>query len=395
MSNKENNNIVLIPSNENSDFQPIRPYESLSNEEQQRVKELLAKLDDYSNQALSDFSAEAASNSAREAEDFLKHTKLNDLQDFNESMQSLTKDLRSINPKDLSKQEPSSLARVPLIGKKLANSKVGKKVESIIQKQETVAKAIGFTVDTITGIKLTLQEDLIKCQKTRATTVQYAKDLELQSHALYQKRMELEEEYNQFINSPDYDPRNIDHSEYAAKLQNGIQRIERKIRDTVGYQSNALSDIPSYSLVANSEEALIDAIDDCIKNVIPEWKKAFQKAIIAYRVANAAEVVSSSKKATNDIILASANITSAAIISAAEAIETPQIASETLEQKTQILLQTCSTLIDIGVKASQKRVEEIRAIKSNERQFLQENAKRMTVNVIPEKNGGNSDEKHW
>lgn len=390
MSTQNSKNLITVPSNESSDFQPIRPYESLSQEEQQRVQELLAKLDDYSNQALSDFSAEAASNSAREAEDFLKHTKLNDLQDFNESMRSLTKDLRSINPKDLSKQEPSSLARIPLIGKRIANSHVGKKVEGIIQKQETVAKAIGFTVDTITGIKLTLQEDLIKCQKTRASTVQYAKDLELQSHALYQKRMELERTYNEFINSSDYDPKNIDHSEYAAKLQNGIQRIERKIRDTIGYQSNALSDIPSYSLIANSEEALIDAIDDCIKNVIPEWKKSFQKAIIAYRVANAADAVASSKKATNDIILASAHITSAAIISAAEAIETPQIASETLEEKTQIFLQTVSTLIDIGVKASQKRVEEIRAIKSNDKSFLAENAKRTTVSSITATSGGNS-----
>ena len=235
---------------------------------------------------------------------------------------------------------------------------------------------------------MTLQEDLIKCQNTRAITVQYAKDLELQSHALYLKRMELERDYNEFINSPNYDPRNINDSEYAAKLQNGIQRIERKIRDTLGYYSNATSDIPSYSLIANSEEALIDAIDDCIKNVVPEWKKSFQKAIIAYRVANAADAVSSSKKATNDIILASAHITSAAIISAAEAIETPQIASETLEEKTQILLKTCSTLIDIGVKASQKRVDEIRAIKANDQRFLVENAKRTTVSAITEKSGG-------
>ena len=72
----------------------------------------------------------------------------------------------------------------------------------------------------------------------------------------------------------------------------------------------------------------------------------------------------------------------------AEAIETLQIASETLEEKTQILLKTCSTLIDIGVKASQKRVDEIRAIKANDQRFLVENAKRTTVSAITEKSGG-------
>ena len=392
MSTQENNTLITTPSNEITVLAPTRPYDSLSAEEQQKVKNLLGKLEDYSSDSIIDFSADAVTNSAREAKDFLKNTKLNDLQDFQEAMQSLIKDLRSINPKDLSKQEPSALARIPLIGKFLADSSVGKKVERIISRQQTVAKSISFTVQTISGIKLVLREDLIKCKKTRADTIQYAKDLELLYHALYQKRLELEETYNKFINSSKYDPNNLDHTEYAASLQDGMQRLERKMRDIKGYHSNATSDIPSFQFISKAEESMIDEINDCITNLVPEWEKAFQKAIIAYRVANAAEVVSSTKKATNDIILASANITSQAIISAAEAVETPQIASETLEKKTQIFLDMCDKLVNIALEASQRRIEESKAITEDEQRLIAANSQRSTVSLISDKSGGNSNE---
>ena len=392
MSTQENNNLTHTSSSEITVLAPTRSYDSLSVEEQQKVADLLGKLADYSSTSLIDFSSDVIANSAREAEDFLRSTKLNDLTDFQECMQSLTKDLRSINPKDLSKQEPSALARIPIIGKFLADSSVGKKVEGIISRQQTVAKSIDFTVQTISGIKLVLREDLIKCQNTRANTIQYAKDLELLYHALYQKRLELEKIYNDFVNGSEYDPNNLDHTEYVAKLQDGMQELERKMRDILGYHSNATSDIPSFQFISSAEKSMINSIDDCIKNVVPEWKKAFQKAIIAYRVANAAEVVSSTKQATNDIILASAKVTSQAIISAAEAVETPQIASETLEKKTQIFLDMCDKLVNIARDASERRIEESKAIKDDEQRLISANSQKSTVSLISDKSGGNSNE---
>ena len=76
---------------ENS-LSPTRSYEELSSSEQIVVQELLNKLDDYSDVSLIEFSSDIAANSASEAEDFLKHTKLNDLEEFNACMSDLTKD---------------------------------------------------------------------------------------------------------------------------------------------------------------------------------------------------------------------------------------------------------------------------------------------------------------
>lgn len=369
---------------------PIRSYEELSKDEQTIVDSLVVKLDDYSDSALIDFSSDAAAESSRESEDFLKQTKLNDLEEFNECMSSLTKDLRSIDTKELSKQDPNPISRLPIIGPALAKSKMGKKIESTIQKQETVKKSIDLTVKTISNIKLTLREDLLRCEKTRAKTVEFAKILEYEYIALYKKREELERLYNEFTSRPDYNPSNIDHSEYVAKLQNGMQSLERKMDATLRYQANARQDIPSLSFIKEAEVAMITTIDDCIANVIPEWNKAFFKALIAYRVSNAADVIKSTKQATNSILLTSAQMSANAIVSAAEAIETPQIATETLEKKTTIFLEMCDKLTQISMEASQGRLADAAKLKTMDQQALEENAKRKTVPLTLKESDGNS-----
>jgi len=361
---------------------PTRSYEKLSPEEKQKVDSLILKLEDYSDTALIDFSADAAANSAREAEDFLKNTKLNDLEEFDECMGSLTKSLRSIDTKELSKQNPSRLSKIPIIGGFLAESTVGKKIESVLDKQQTIKKSIDLTIRTIEGIKLTLREDLLRCARTRAMTVEFAKNLEYEYIALYKKKLELEKTYQEFIVSPDYDEANLDHSEYVNKLQTGIQNIERKMDNTLRLHVNAVQDIPSFSLVSNAENAMINSIDDCIKNVVPEWNKAFLKALLAYRVANSADVLKATKEATNEILIKSAMMTADAIVSAAEVIETPQIASETLEKKTEIFLDSINKIVQISIEASKKRVEDAERLKKLEKDSIIQSTQRKTVPII-------------
>lgn len=388
MNTENKTTLVVTNPQEQNAVAPTRAYEKLSIAEQEKVNTLMAKLADYSDTALIEFSSDTAANSAREAEDFLKHTKLNDLEEFNESMGSLRKSLRSIDTKELSKQDPSPLSRIPLIGKALAESAIGKKIESVIERQETIKKSIDLTIQTIEGIKLTLREDLLRCARTRALTVEFAKNLEYEYIALYKKKLELEKTYQEFISSTDYDEANLDHSEYINKLQTGIQNIERKMDDVLRLRVNAIQDIPSFSLVSNAENALINSIDDCIKNVVPEWNKAFLKAILAYRVQNAADVLKSTKEATNQILIKSSQMTANAIVSAAEVIESPQIASETLEKKTEIFLSSIDKIVQISIDASKKRAEDAVRLKELERESIVQSSQRRTVPIISEGTGG-------
>ena len=82
-------------------------------------------------------------------------------------------------------------------------------------------------------------------------------------------------------------------------------------------------------------------------------------------------------------------MTSNAIISAAEAIETPQIASETLEEKTQIFLSMCNQLVQIATDASKQRIADAQRLKEIEKQSLVESTQRKTVPLIND-GGGNS-----
>ena len=375
---------VTPVSAQDSGITPTRRFEDLPEDEKKIVEGLMAKLVDYSDKSLIDFSSDSASKSAKEAEDFLRNTKMNDLEEFKECMGSLTRDLRSIDTKELSKRDPNPLSRIPVIGPALAKSKAGKKVESVIQKQETVKKSIDMTVSTIEGIKLTLREDLIRCGKTREATIEFAKNLEYEYIALYQKRQELEAEYQRFTTSPEYNPINLDDTEYAEGIQNAIQQIERKMDALLRYRINAIHDIPSLALVQASENAIINHIEDCIRNVIPEWDKAFLKALLAYRVANAADVMTSINNATNAILLSSTEMTAKAIIGAAEVIEAPSIATETLQKQTEIFIDTCNKLVEIAQNASQRRIEDAEKLKEEEKKSILSSTQRKTIPVISE-----------
>ncbi|MGN1298436.1 MAG: toxic anion resistance protein [Candidatus Scatovivens sp.] len=390
MSKTETNEMATVEKKDemivvDNSLSPTRSFSELSEEEKEKVEELYGKLEDYSDVALINFTSGAAEESAREADEFLRKTKINDLDEFNECMTGLTRDLRSVDTKELASQNPSPIARIPIIGQKLAQSRIGKKVESVIEKQQTVKKAVDTTVLTLEEIKMTLREDLIRCAATREKTVAFAKELEFEYIALYRKREELEREYQEFISSPKYNPNDLDDSEYSAKLQDGIQAIERKMDNVLRYRINAIQNIPSLALVKNTENALIHSIDDCIKNVIPEWNKAFLQAILAYRVANASKVVGSVQNATNEILITAAEATSHAILSTAEVVEKPQIASETLEKKTQIFIDTCNQLVKIAQDASKKRAEDAIRLKEIETKSIAAKDERKTIKLIDKK----------
>lgn len=367
-----------------SSLQPTRSFSELTEEEKARVMELYGELDDFSDEGIIKFGSTAAAESAREADEFLRTTKVNDLGEFEDSVLDLQRNLRSIDVKELSMQNPSSLAKIPLIGKKLAESAVGKRVEGVVARQQTIKKVVDESSVTLEKVKLSLRKDLLQCTATRKSTVEFAKQLELEYIALYEKRRALEVEYEQFTTSADYNPNDLDQSEYAAKLQDGIQAIERKMDNTLRYRINTIETIPNLALIRSVDTALIHEIDDLRMHIIPEWNKAFQQAILSYRASNAAKIVQSAKQATNEILLTAARVTSEAVLATAQIVETPQIATATLEEKNRILIDTCTKLVSIAQAASQERANEAVRLKQMEGESLTIHGGRKTIQIMQE-----------
>ena len=371
---------------------PARQYEDLSPLEKQTVDQLVAKLTDCSDAGLSKFSAEISNKSARASVDFLKSTKINDLGEFDTCMLDLSRNLRSIDTKKLSVVNPSPTSKVPLIGGWLSKTKLAKKVDSVIEKQESIERVIKREIETLEGIKLTLAEDKTRCISIRKDTVEFAIDLELFYFAYQQKRLALEREYNDFVNSPSYNPANLNDSEHANDLQDQMQALERKMDATLRSHANAISDIPTYSMIKAGENAIIDAIQDCIDNVVPEWEKSFAKAILSYRLNNAATVIKQTKDANGQIAIAAARVSSQGVISAAEAIEAPLMATQALQEKNQIFLETIDKLVQISKEASERRIKDADVIRDEERKTLFANQQRKTATLVEPAKGSDDND---
>lgn len=364
MSNTANENTNLtVTTSEGKALSPIRDYGTLSSGEQQQVQSLIGQLHDCSETTLNKFSAASAKESAKESVDFLKSTKINDLGEFNTCMLDITRNLRSIDTKELATVNPSPSSKIPIIGSLLSKSSVGKKIDNFIEKQQTIEKVIKQEVQTLEGIKLTLSEDLIKCKKIRESTIAYAIQLELEYIALYQKRLELEKEYNEFTTSPNYNSFNLEDSEHSAELQDGISALERKMDATLRSRINAIGDIPSYTTIRQGEQAIIYAIDDCIDNVVPEWEKSFAKALISYRLANAATVVQKTKEATGEIYVTATKITSKALISAAKQLKLHRLLQKLLKKKLKSSLILVISLLKFQIMLLKQELQMQKSLK--------------------------------
>ena len=369
---KENNKFNLGESKENVvdvSITPLRSFEELKPEEQKRVLELKDTLENVDEVSLLQFSAVTSSTISRDTDDFLRNTKLNDLKDFNDVMIELSNNIKSVDTKKLSEVKDNPFEKFPIIGT-IMQSSIAKKVNEIAIKQQSVEKVVDSTEAILEQVRLSLSEDLIRCDSIRNKNIEYAKALELECIALQLRKTELENERERFINSSEYNPNNLDDVEYVGRVYDSVQDISRKIDNTARFRVVTIQDLPALKITRNAEKALINTIEDAVVNLIPQWKKAFSKALLSYRLYNAATVMETVHNATQEILEESARITSSAVVKSAEMIEAPQIASETLRKINETLVSMCDEVANISARAQEMRDKDLPELKRMEQEAL-------------------------
>ena len=348
---------------------PLRSFDELKPEEREKVLELKSSLEDFSAESLIKFSSATSSTISRDTDNFLRNTKLNDLQDFNQTMIDLSSKLKSVDTKKLAEVKGNPFEKWPIIGAVMQSS-IAKKVDEIATRQESVEKVVSSTETTLEQVRLSLQEDLMRCSSIRGKNIEYAKALEFECIALQLRKKELEDERTIFMSSSNYNENNLDDVEYVGKLHDGIQEISRKIDNTARFRLIVIQDLPTLKITRNAEIAIINTIEDAVVNLIPQWKKAFSKALLSYRLYNAATVMEAVHQASAEIFEQSAQITSAAVLKSAEMIEKPQVASETLRKINETIISMCDEVVRISAEAQEIRNKELPELKRMEQEAL-------------------------
>lgn len=348
---------------------PLRSFEELSAEEKQKVLELKKSLEDFSAESLINFSSATSSTISRDTDDFLRSTKLNDLEGFNQTMIELSNKLKSVDTKKLSEVKDNRFAKWPIIGSVMQTS-IGKKVSDIATKQQSVESFVSSTETVLHKVRISLQEDLVRCNAMKQKNIEYANSLEFECIALQIRKSELEDNLNSFMNSSDYNPNNLDDLEYIGQLNDGIQEISRKIDNTARFRLLAIQDLPTLKITRNAEVTIINKIDDTIVNLIPQWKKAFSKALLSYRLYNSATVLEAVQQTSKEIFEQSAKLTSDAVIKSAQMIEAPQVASETLRKINETIISMCDEVTRISAEATKMRENDLPELKKMEQEAL-------------------------
>lgn len=348
---------------------PLRSFEELNSEEKEKVMELKESLEDFSAESLINFSAATSSTISRDTDDFLRSTKLNDLEGFNQTMIELSNKLKSVDTKKLSEVKDNRFAKWPIIGSVMQTS-IGKKVGEVVAKQQSVENFVSSTETVLQKVRISLQEDLVRCNAMKQKNIEYANSLEFECIALQIRKKELEDELNGFMESSEYNPNNLDDVERVGQLSDGIQEISRKIDNTARFRLLAIQDIPTLKITRNADVTIINRIDDAVVNLIPQWKKAFTKALLSYRLYNAATVLEAVQETSKDIFEQSAKLTSDAVIKSARMVEAPAVASETFRKINETIISMCDEVAKISSEAMEMRERDLPELKKMEQEAL-------------------------
>lgn len=350
-------------------LKPLRSFEELNPEEQAKVLELKKTLEDVSDVSLMNFSASTASTISRDTDEFLRTTKLNDLQEFNEIMLNLSNQLKSVDTERLSEIKDNPFERFPIIGT-IVKKSIVKKVNAVVEKQQSIEKVVFSTENILQKISLSLQEDLTRCSSMREKNIEYAKEMEFECVALQLRKKELESELDSFMNSSNYDVRNLDNVEKVGRINDAIQEISRDIDTTARFRLLAIQNMSTLRITKNADIALIKTIQKAVMELIPQWKKAFTTAILSYRLYNAASVLEVVNQTTEEILEQSAKITSAAVLKSAEMIEKPAVSSEKLRKINDTIVSMCNEVVETTVRAQEIREKDLPEMKKMEQEVL-------------------------
>ena len=348
---------------------PLRNFEELTSEEQRKVMELKSKLKDFSIQSIIKFSSVTSSTISRDTDDFLRHTKLNNLQDFNDIMIELSNKLKTVDSEKLSEVKKNPFHKIPIVGN-LVQSTIAQRVNEVVVKQQSVEKVVSSIEIKLEKVRLSLYEDLKRCSMMREKNIQYATDLELECIALQLRKKELEEEREKFRSSSNYNENSLVDIEKEGMLSDGIVELSRKIDNTSRFRLIAIQNLPTLKITRNADIAIINTIEDAIVNLIPQWKKAFTTALLSYRLYNAASVMEMVHNATAEIFEQSAQITSNAVLKSAGIVEKPQISSATLKRINDTIIEMCNEVVRISLEAQEIREKELPMLKMMEREVL-------------------------
>lgn len=320
---------------------------SLTEEQRQRVQEIMKDIDVEDSQFVLQYGLGAQNQIASFADNVLNEVRAKDGGQVGEILTDLMIRVKEIDVDGVSGK--GFMSKIPFVGGMVDSTK---KFAARYQKLGTEIEKI---VEELDKSRMNLLKDITLLDYMFDKNLEYLGSL---NYYIIAGTLKLQEMNEKTIPEMQLKVQNTNDPIEAQKLNDLLQlvnRFEKKIHDLKLSRMIALQTAPQIRLIQNNNQVLVEKIQSSILNTIPLWKNQIVIALSLYRQKKALEVQREVTETTNDLLRRNSEMLKESTIGIAKENERGIVDIETLKKVNGDLISTIEETLKIQQEGKEKR----------------------------------------
>ncbi|OEH94052.1 tellurite resistance protein TelA [Bacillus solimangrovi] len=326
---------------------PRTIYSQLSEEDQQRARQLAEQIDTKNYQAVLQYGVAAQSNLSKFSHDMLDHVQTKDTGPVGEVINELMSKIQEVNPEEFNGEKKGVL-------KKLFGS-MKQSVNQVLSKYQKIGSQIDRVAVKLDKSRDGLLDDINMLEKLFQRNREYFDALNIYIAAAEGKLQQLQ---NETIPKMRKEVNQSGDQMMVQEVNDMIQfadRLEKRMHDLKLSRQITMQSAPQIRMIQNMNQALVEKIQSSILTAIPLWKNQVVIALTLFRQQRAVEAQKQVTETTNELLLKNSEMLKVNSIETAKENEKGVVDVETLKKTQSNLMTTLEETLKIQQEGREKR----------------------------------------
>ncbi len=323
--------------------------ERFSEDDMKRIQDIKSKIEPLDNDALITYGSNAQQALSKFSHQMLNEVQSKDVGPIGETLESLMKKLKEIDPEELTNDKKNIISR--LFGR------MKKSVNELISKHQSVASQVDRISIQLEHAKEILVKDVHLLDNLYDQNKDYFDAINIYIAAAELKKEEIETEVlPELREKADQSSNQMDVQDVNDMMQY-VNRLEKRLHDLKLSRQITLQSAPQIRMIQNINQTLAEKIQSSILTSIPLWKNQMAIALTLLRQESASKAQQAVTNTTNDLLTKNSEMLKQNSLRTARENERGIVDIETLKTTQDNLVTTIEETLQIQAEGSQKRKE--------------------------------------
>ncbi|SDK50305.1 Uncharacterized conserved protein YaaN involved in tellurite resistance [Lacicoccus qingdaonensis] len=323
--------------------------ERFSEDDMKRIHDIKSKIEPLDNDALITYGSNAQQALSKFSHQMLNEVQSKDVGPIGETLESLMKKLKEIDPDELTNDKKNIVSR--LFGR------MKKSVNELISKHQSVASQVDRISIQLEHAKEILVKDVHLLDNLYDQNKDYFDAINIYIAAAELKKEEIETEVLPSLREKaDQSSNQMDVQDVNDMMQY-VNRLEKRLHDLKLSRQITLQSAPQIRMIQNINQTLAEKIQSSILTSIPLWKNQMAIALTLLRQESASKAQQAVTNTTNELLTKNSEMLKQNSLRTARENERGIVDIETLKTTQDNLVTTIEETLQIQAEGSQKRKE--------------------------------------